>query len=93
MEEPLIPTTKVISISQDYLILGKSTRDTEIRINVIGDNYEESKLKVENMIRLAAYAEGLVEGNIAIPKYIPKNHIKMKLEGDCKSDNSEEKHV
>ena len=55
-------TTKVVSISQDYLILGKSTKDTEIKIYVDGQDWESSRKKVSNMIRLAAYAEALNEG-------------------------------
>lgn len=73
--------SKVISITQDYIILGKSTKDTEIRINVHGENYEQSKEKVENMIRLAALAEGYVGGTVLLPKYVPKEPVKIKLEG------------
>mgnify|MGYP000900654046 CR=1 FL=1 len=75
-------TSKVISVTQDYIILGKSTKDTEIRINVHGENYEESKQKVENMIRLAALAEGYVAGNIVLPHFVPKNPVNIRFEGE-----------
>jgi len=81
-EVPIQNTSKVISVTQDYIILGKSTKDTEIRINVHGENYEESKQKVENMIRLSALAEGYVSGVVVLPKYIPKEPIKIRMEGD-----------
>lgn len=74
-------TSKVISITQDYIILGKSTKNTEIRINVNGENYEQSKEKVENMIRLATLAEKYVGGTVLLPKYVPKEPVKIKLEG------------
>jgi hypothetical protein len=59
--------TKIISVTQDYLILGKSTKNTEVRINVHGENYEASRRKVENMIRLMAYAENIYDGNVKLP--------------------------
>ena len=60
-------STRIISISQDYLILGKSTKDTEIKIYVHGEDWESSRKKVSNMIRLASYAEALNEGRVALP--------------------------
>lgn len=59
--------TKVVSISQDYLILGKSTKETEIKIYVDGADWESSRKKVSNMIRLASYAEALDEGRMPLP--------------------------
>jgi hypothetical protein len=58
--------------------MGKSTKDTEIKIYVHGDDYEGSKAKVENVLRLAAYAEAVNNGSILLPKYVPKErpHIK-----------------
>lgn len=82
-EIPIQNTSKVISITQDYIILGKSTKDTEIRINVHGEDYEGSMEKVQNMIRLSALAEGYVAGTVALPKYVPKNPAKIRLEGDA----------
>lgn len=72
-------TSKVISVAQDYIILGKSTKETEIRINFHGEDYEGSKLRVENALRLAAYAEALNNGTILLPKYekVEKPHIKV----------------
>lgn len=82
MEDKVLSTTKVISVAQDYLILGKSTKETEIRINLMGDDYEASKQKVENVIRLAAYAEAIVAGRVVLPAYEPKNPVKIRMEGD-----------
>jgi hypothetical protein len=71
--------SKIISISQDYLLLGKSAKETEIKIYLHGDDYEASKLKVENMMRVAAYAEAINNGVIVLPKYekVEKPHIKV----------------
>lgn len=58
---------RVISVSQDYLILGKSTKDTEIKIYVDGQDWDSTRKKISNMIRAAAYAEALNEGSQKFP--------------------------
>jgi hypothetical protein len=78
-EISLANTSKVISVAMDYIILGKSTKETEIRINFHADNYEEAKLRIENGMRVAAYAEAINNGVIVLPKYekVEKPHIKV----------------
>jgi len=80
VEIPLNNTSKVVSITQDYIILGKSTKETEIRINFDGSNYMESKDKLENCLRLAAYAEMIQTGQVLLPKYEPKEKPHIKVE-------------
>ena len=60
---------RVVTITQDYIIIGKSTKDTEVRINVDGSDYDESRQKVENMIRLAKYTSDLYNGELPLPAY------------------------
>jgi len=60
---------RVVTITQDYIIIGKSTKDTEVRINVDGSDYDESRQKVENMIRLAKYTSDLYNGQLPLPAY------------------------
>jgi len=79
-EIPMTNTSKIVSITQDYIILGKSTKETEIRVNFDGTNYEESRQKVENCMRLAAYAEMVQTGQILLPKYEPKEKPHIKVE-------------
>jgi hypothetical protein len=68
MSEPEIQnTSKVITVSQDYIILGKSTKNTEIRINFHADDYEASKLKVARAISIMAYAESMYGGTLPVP--------------------------
>jgi ribosomal protein S10 len=63
---------RVVTITQDYIIIGKSTKDTEVRINVDGSDYDESRQKVENMIRLAKYTSDLYNGELPLPPYQKK---------------------
>jgi len=78
-EISLANTSKVISVAMDYIILGKSTKEVEIRINFHADNYEDTKLRIENAMRGAAYANAINEGTIALPPYVrvEKSHIKV----------------
>jgi len=63
-----VNTSKVITVSQDYIILGKSTKNTEIRINFHADDYEASKLKVARAMSIMAYAESMYEGQVPVPQ-------------------------
>lgn len=83
MADEILPTntSKVITVAQDYIILGKSTKETEIRINFDGSDYLESKEKLENCLRLAAYAEMVQTGQVLLPKYEPKEKPHIKVEG------------
>jgi hypothetical protein len=78
-EIPLNNVSKVIAETQDYIILGKSTKETEIRINFYASKYEDGRERVENGIRLAAYAIAMQSGQLPVPKYEPKEtpHIKV----------------
>ena len=67
MPEPEIQTSKVITVSQDYIILGKSTKNTEVRINFHADDYEASKLKVSRAMSIMAYAESMYNGVVPVP--------------------------
>ena len=78
----LANTSKVITTVQDYLIMGKSTKETEIRINFNAENYEDTKLRIENAMRAAAYAEALNTGVIALPPYVKTEKSHIKVAGD-----------
>ena len=49
-------------ISQDYIIIGKSTKDTEVKVHFDSANLIESKHRIENAIRLTAYGNHLYSG-------------------------------
>lgn len=69
MPEPEIQNvSKVVTVAQDYIILGKSTKQNELRINFNADDYEGSKLKVARCLSVLAYAESLYEGKLPIPQ-------------------------
>ena len=72
--------SRVYSISQDYILMGKSTKETEIKIYVDGNDYEGSRKKVENVMRLTAYANAVNNGVIALPKYNPAEKPEIKVE-------------
>ena len=57
---------------QDYVLIGKQAKDVEVRIVCDADDYEGSRRRVENMIRLTAYASAMHSGAIPVPKYEPK---------------------
>jgi len=82
IEIPIGNTSKVVSVTQDYIIMGKSTKETEIRINFHAEDYEGSKLRVENALRLAAYADAVNQGLVLLPKYEPKEKPRIKVEGE-----------
>lgn len=67
---------KVLTLSQDYIILGKQTKETEIKIYVHGEDYEKSRRKIENMVRLANYAVMVNTGKIALGNYKPEEEEK-----------------
>ena len=73
--------SKIISVSQDYILMGKSAKETEIKIYLHGEDYEASKLKVENVLRIAAYAEALNNGSILLPKYEKQDKPHIKSDG------------
>jgi len=75
-------TSRVISVAMDYLIMGKSTKETEIRINFHADNYEDTKLRIENAMRGAAYANAINEGTIALPPYVRVDKTHIRVDGD-----------
>ena len=60
---------------QDYILIGKQAKDAEVRIVCDADDYEGSRYRVENMIRLTKYASELHSGQLPIPKYEPKKPI------------------
>lgn len=66
-EQEIQNTSKVITVSQDYIILGKSTKNTEVRINFHADDYEASKLKVARAMSIMAYAESMYDGRLPVP--------------------------
>jgi len=66
-EQEIQNTSKVVTVSQDYIILGKSTKNTEIRINFHADDYEASKRKVARAMSIMAYAESMYEGQVPVP--------------------------
>ena len=81
-EISLANTSKVISVAMDYIILGKSTKETEIRINFHADSYEDAKLRIENAMRGAAYANAINEGTIVLPPYVRVDKTHIKVAGD-----------
>ena len=60
---------------QDYILIGKQAKDAEVRIVCDADDYEGSRRRVENMIRLTRYASELHSGQLPIPKYEPKTKV------------------
>jgi hypothetical protein len=60
--------------------MGKSTKETEIKIYVDGNDYEGSRKKVENVMRLAAYSEAVNSGMVKLPKYEPSEKPTIKVE-------------
>ena len=78
----LANTSKVITTVQDYIILGKSTKEVEIRINFNAENYEDTKMRIENAMRGAAYANAINEGTIALPPYVRVEKTHIKVAGD-----------
>ena len=49
-------------ISQDYIILGKQAKDSEVKIHFDSGDPVASKHRIENGIRLTAYAYHLYTG-------------------------------
>jgi len=49
-------------VSQDYLILGKQAKETEVKIHFDSGNPVEAKHRIETAIRAAAYANHLYNG-------------------------------
>ena len=49
-------------ISQDYIIIGKQAKDTEVKIHFDSSNLIESKHRIENGIKLAGYGAHLYAG-------------------------------
>jgi len=49
-------------MSQDYIILGKQAKETEVKIHFDSGNPVESKHRIETAIRVAAYANHLYMG-------------------------------
>jgi hypothetical protein len=49
-------------ISQDYIIIGKQAKETEVKVHFDSNNPIESKHRIENAIRLAAYMNHLKNG-------------------------------
>jgi len=50
-------------VSQDYIILGKQAKETEVKIHFDSGNPLEAKHRIETAIRVAAYANHLYLGN------------------------------
>jgi hypothetical protein len=51
-------------LSQDYIILGKQARETEVKIHFDSGNPVETKHRIETAIRAAAYGEHLYRGGV-----------------------------
>ena len=49
-------------VSQDYIILGKQAKETEVKIHFDSGNPLEAKHRIETAIRAAAYAHHLYDG-------------------------------
>lgn len=86
---PVQNTSKVVAVAQDYIIIGKSTKETELRINFYSDDFEDGKRRIENGLRLKAYMENINSGAILLPKYekVEKPHIRVENATEDTSQN------